>query len=127
MLLRLSVNKDLSNQQFHDLCDDQGPLLLLVRTKQAIFGGYAAQDWKTVGGYRKCKESYLFRLSEPLRFMSKVAHQETKQQRALYFSKKYGMVFGQGDLNINFDNIAKSSSKLGQTFQLAPGRENNET
>lgn len=59
--------------------------------------------------------------------MSKVVHQETKQQRALYFSKNYGMVFGQGDLNINFDNIAKSSSKLGQTFQLAPGRENNET
>ena len=127
LLLRLSDSKDLSNRQFHALCDDQGPLLLLVSTKQAIFGGYAAQDWRTVGGYRKCKESYLFRLSEPLRFMSKVANKETKQQRALYFSKNYGMVFGQGDLNINFDDISKSSSKLGQTFQMAPGRQNMET
>ena len=27
-------------------------------------------------------------------------------------------VFGQGDLNLDFDDISKSSSKLGQTFEL---------
>jgi hypothetical protein len=64
-------------------------------------------------------QSTLFRLSEPMRFLSKV--NITKNDnilRALFFNEKYGIVFGQGDLNINFDEIAKSSSKLGQTYTL---------
>ena len=54
--------------------------------------------------------------------MSKVLNNEAKSARALYFSKKYGMVFGQGDLNLNFSDIASSSSKLGQTFQVPDGQ-----
>lgn len=99
---------------FHEICDEKGPLLILVSTKKAIFGGYCAQSWKSIGGYRKCRKSFLFRLSEPLRFTSKVIKEENKgYNRALFFSDKYGIVFGQGDLIIDFDNIKKSSSKLG--------------
>ena len=32
------------------------------------------------------------------------------------------MVFGQGDLNLNFSDMASSSSKLGQTFQVPHGQ-----
>ena len=89
----------------------------MVKTKHATFGGYCSQSWKSVGGYRKCKNSYLFRLSEPLRFTSKIDFEDQNNYtRALFFSEKYGMVFGQGDLIINFDDLSKSSSKLGQSF-----------
>ena len=54
--------------------------------------------------------------------MSKVIMEEKKGfHRALFFNTKYGMVFGQGDLIINFDDISKCSSKLGQTFSIPVG------
>ena len=110
LLLRLSEHPGLKNEEFHSLCDDQGPLLVLAKTTNATFGGFCAQSWKSIGGYRKCKKSYLFRLSEPLRFMSKV---QGSSDRSLFFSQKYGMVFGQGDLIINFSDLKKCSSKIG--------------
>ena len=61
---------DVKNEEFHQLCDDKGPLLVLVRTESAVFGGYSAQSWKSQGGFRRCKQSYLFRLTEPYRFIS---------------------------------------------------------
>jgi len=123
LLFRLSDHEKVSNRLFHQLCDEKGPLLVLVKTKYATFGGYCSQSWKSIGGYRKCKTSYLFRLSEPLRFISKVSFEDKNSyDRALFFNgDKYGVVFGQGDLNIDFDDIKKSSSKLGQTFHLPEG------
>jgi hypothetical protein len=61
-----------------------------VRTKQAIFGGFSAQSWSSIGGYRKCQKSMLFRLTDPIKFISKIK----VKNRAVYFSIKYGLVFG---------------------------------
>lgn len=36
---------------------------------------------------------------------------------ALYFSSKYGMVFGKKDLELNFDNMKKSQSTLGSIYE----------
>ena len=128
LLLRLTESEHkYSNKQFHDLCDDKGPLLVLIKTKKAIFGGYSSQSWKSIGGYRKCRKSFLFRLSEPLRFTSKVIKEENKgYNRALFFNEKYGIVFGQGDLIIDFDDISKSSSKLGQSYKFPNSGKNEE-
>lgn len=38
--------------------------------------------------------------------------------RAVYFSEKYGMVFGNGDLTLNFNSIEKSISKLGNVYDV---------
>ncbi len=40
---------------------------------------------------------------------------------AMYFSEKYGAIFGNQDLVINFDNLKSSYSKLGSTYELGTG------
>lgn len=38
--------------------------------------------------------------------------------RAIYFSEKYGMVFGTNDLVINFSKMDQSCSKLGGIYDI---------
>ena len=41
--------------------------------------------------------------------------------RAIYFSEKYGLVFGTTDLILNFNNMQESSSKLGSIYDIPTG------
>ncbi len=36
---------------------------------------------------------------------------------ALYFGEKYGLIFGQGDLVMDFDHPGKCRSRLGATYE----------
>ena len=38
--------------------------------------------------------------------------------RAIYFSEKYGLIFGTNDLTIDFKNMEKSCSKLGGVYEI---------
>ena len=38
--------------------------------------------------------------------------------RAIYFSEKYGLVFGSNDLAINFDDMKKSCSRVGSIYEV---------
>lgn len=77
--------------------------------------------WDKIGGWRKTKHSYLFSISdggqsggnrEP--FICRLRNDITDAKlNAIYFSERYGLVFGNGDFTINFDRIEKSQSKLG--------------
>ena len=54
---------------------------------------------------------------EPITCWLKTENPQAKL-RAIYFSDKHGLVFGTGDLNINFTNIEKSCSKLGSMYEI---------
>ena len=105
----------------HELVDNQGPILVLVQTKDNYkFGAFANRSWDQIGGWRKCKKSYLFSVSDgKLRrpFLCPVKS-EAKEicYQALFFSEKYGLVFGRNDLSLDFDNMKNSKSKLGMTY-----------
>ena len=38
--------------------------------------------------------------------------------RAIYFSEKYGLIFGTNDLTIDFKSMDKSCSKLGGIYEI---------
>lgn len=37
---------------FHTRCDFKGPTVTIVRTPDAVFGGYSALPWAPNGGYK---------------------------------------------------------------------------
>ena len=39
-----------SAQDFHRHCDNKGPTVVLVKSNDCIFGGYADQPWESIGG-----------------------------------------------------------------------------
>lgn len=67
-------------------------------------------------------QSYLFSISdgrgrEP--FLCKVRAEPAEARlRAIYFSEKYGIVFGTNDLIINFTEMEQSCSKLGGIYEI---------
>ena len=77
-----------------------------------IFGAYSGESWSSIGGWRKSRESYIFSITDGKGrdpFISRLDKTDPKNQlRALYFSDKYGLVFGTKDFTINFDDLSKS-------------------
>ncbi|CDW78080.1 UNKNOWN [Stylonychia lemnae] len=101
--------KDLqSNDAFHQKCDNQGPILVIIKLDN--------------GGWRKTKQSYIFSITdgkarEP--FISQIRSDNPNSKlRSIYFSEKFGLVFGTNDLAINFNNMSLSCSKLGQVYEV---------
>ena len=51
LIFRASEHKD-GNQSFHECCDDKGPTLIVVKSREGwIFGGYTTQSWSGEGIY----------------------------------------------------------------------------
>ena len=78
--------------------------------------------WHKIGGWRKTKQSYLFSVTdgkgrEPFICRVKSEPQEAKL-RAIYFSEKYGIVFGTNDFVVNFSDMEQSCSKLGGIYEI---------
>jgi len=56
---------DFTAKKFHELCDDQGATLVIVKSQKGnIFGGYNADDWAG-NGYYFSSDSFLFSLKNP--------------------------------------------------------------
>ena len=98
----------------HGFCDRKGPLLVLVFTTDGHkFGAYAAKEWESIGGWRQSRKSFLFGLDDGkgrLPFQCKIINSHEKPSSephltALFFSSKYGLVFGKTDLKLNFDDM----------------------
>lgn len=74
-----------------------------------VLQGYSGISWNKIGGWRKTKKSYLFSITdgrgrEP--FLCTVKNEPVESKlRAVYFSEKYGIVFGNNDLVINFKDM----------------------
>jgi hypothetical protein len=87
-----------SASAFHKKCDDQGPTVVLVESKNgAVFGGYSDQSWKATG-YKRSTVAFLFRL-RPIR--AKYPLKSSSQYRyAIHGASQYGPKFGSYDLRI---------------------------
>ena len=54
----------LTNAKFHDLCDNQGPLLVLVKTgKDILIGGFSSIPWKNSGEWTVDPKCVVFSLT----------------------------------------------------------------
>ena len=93
---------------FHKLCDNKGPTLVLVKTKNnKIFGGFTPLNWKNEGRYicDNSNQTFIFSLN-----LMKKYDMINKAKKAINCKNDYGPCFGDGDFLL-FENMKK-----GQTF-----------
>jgi len=93
-----------SCEKFHELCDNQGPTVVLCENERGnIFGGYASISWQNSGNLKSAPDSFLFTLTniydiEPTKFSSK------NDEKEVYHNSCWGSRFGNGrDIGINGD------------------------
>ncbi|KAJ6253420.1 hypothetical protein M0813_13434 [Anaeramoeba flamelloides] len=116
-------------QTFHEKCDNKGKSIVLIKLKnKSLFGGFAAIDWDSTGGYKQSNgnKSFIFSLisldpnfTEPLKMP--IYQNENSE---LYCSSDYGPPFGCGgkghDLFLGYSDKNMNEfnhSYLGGTYQ----------
>ena len=64
LLYRMTDNGD-SYDIFHQLCDNKGTTLILIKGKSGfIIGGYTPLDWDSISGFKKDNQTFLFSLTK---------------------------------------------------------------
>lgn len=118
-----------NSADFHRLCDDQGPTVVLIRSSfHHIFGGYSDQAWASWDTrWVISQHAFLFSLTdgkgrEPARLDLK-----NGAYPSIYLGKTCGPVFGDGNKGFDLfitsrpNKSPTSYSKLGSAFALPPG------
>lgn len=58
--------------RFHELCDNKGPTISLIRSKcSKVFGGYTSAPWTSIRGYKKDEKAFLFSLTSKIKYKAK--------------------------------------------------------
>ncbi|KAJ5070917.1 pep-cterm sorting domain-containing protein [Anaeramoeba ignava] len=117
MKLGFSTSKDgWESTTWHDKCDNKGPILIVVRTKQGFIMGAYTQvgfqrdraSWSfrygTVSGNLKDNNAFLFTLKNPSGDLpQKFPVREEHANQALFYSYNWGPDFCDGDLGFKED------------------------
>lgn len=63
--LYLGSSHNFSASKFHELCDNKGPTLILIRsTTKSLFGGFSSRSWSSKNIFFPAPGSFLFSLSK---------------------------------------------------------------
>ncbi|KAJ5070473.1 pep-cterm sorting domain-containing protein [Anaeramoeba ignava] len=128
MKLRFSAKKDgFSSKEFHKVCDDKGPTLIIVKSaKGYIMGGFTKVGFKSQNpGHVKDDSSFIFTIKNPKNSPpQKFPIIEERNERAIYSNNDYGPYFGDfgyyGDLCV-YSTLDNGRSNLGRVYQLPDG------
>ena len=96
-----------TSEYFHKYCDNKGPSLILIKTKNnKIFGGFTPLNWNTKDGNTKDlnNKTFIFSLN-----LKKKYDMINKEGVAIINSPEYGPIFGQIDFALTKD-MAKGES-----------------
>lgn len=109
---------------FHQLCDNKGPTIALIRdTKGNIFGGFTSLFYNSSCEFVRDPNAFLFSLTKKSKHPVK-----SNSYRSIFMNEEYLMIFGCGDLvisdlcNVNQDEKKQSFSRFGQEYDF--GSEN---
>ena len=91
-----------NSKDFHKYCDNQGPTLLLIETKDnKIFGGFTSLNWKLPENIERLIDSsdstFLFSLSPKKKKFDMI----NKLDYAIRNDKDFGPIFGNFDLSLS--------------------------
>lgn len=90
LLYRLTRDGD-EFQTFHNLCDNKGITLLLVKLIDGnILGGYITKDWDNHSGWKKDQDAFVFSLTQNVKCITNSNY----SYDAFYCSSDYGPFFG---------------------------------
>jgi len=81
---------------FHQLCDDLGPTVTIVRANGYIFGGYTDQSWKWSHGYQYSTKTFIFSLRNYYGYGYFKNDVNNYYQYSTYSNDNYGPTFGGG-------------------------------
>ena len=94
---------------FHKFCDNKGPTLVLVKTKNnKLFGGFTPLNWRSEGRYLSDESNQTFIFS--LNLMKK--YDMINNQKAIFCDRR-GPCFGDQDIDLGF-NMKKGVSYAGE-------------
>ena len=120
-----------TSQGFHSACDDKGPTITIVKTKEGfVFGGAADKSWGSGGHYVASDSAFLFCLNCAGAAMGAAPSQikqtgMTNYQGTLVHHKSLGPIFGQAPgLRIDTGGASAESSqgKLGYSYSCPAGK-----
>ena len=90
LLYRLTRDGD-EIQTFHNLCDNKGITLLLVKLIDGnILGGYITKDWDNSDSWKQDKDAFVFSLTQNVKCITNSNNNYT----AFYCGSSYGPYFG---------------------------------
>lgn len=76
--------------RFHELCDNKGATISIIRSKCGkVFGGYTSAPWTSVRGYKKDEKSFLFSMTNKIKYKAK-----DPLQNKVGHTPEYLIVFG---------------------------------
>ena len=96
-----------NSTDFHNLCNDKGPTLVLINTtKEKKLGGFTPLDWKDEGGFvsDESLQTFIFSLN-----LNKKYDLTDKEFNAVKFEFDNGPNFGNGDI-IVYKNMKEGKS-----------------
>ncbi|KAJ5072057.1 pep-cterm sorting domain-containing protein [Anaeramoeba ignava] len=111
-------------KEFHEICDDHGESLALIKTKEGyIFGGYTEIGWVNSGQVDIADpKAFIFSLVNPKNFEPQKFHvQKKKEGQAVCYKTGCGPSFGHGhDIAITRD-LKSGWTYFGFVFELPKG------
>ena len=120
LLYRLTRDGD-EFQTFHNLCDNKGITLLLVKLIDGnILGGYITKDWDNHSGWKQDQDAFVFSLTQNVKCITN----SNNSYSAFYCGSNYGPYFGSIQFASKKMNEAKicSYSFYNNSSSLCPGK-----
>jgi hypothetical protein len=99
-LLFRGTRDGMTNAKFHELCDNQGPLLAIIKTnKDILIGGFCSISYKSYGKWNVDPKVVVFSITR-----NKVYHRLNDSDN-VYFSIGYSFVVGNNAICINDNKL----------------------
>jgi len=122
-LLYRGTRDGMTNTNFHNKCNNQGPTISLFKNdKGNIFGGYTSTDWTSYSNYKSAPDSFIFTLTnihgtEPTKFPN------SNTNYSIYNDSNNGPTFGNGyDIYTLYSNNNSSGSGFPNGYQDILGK-----
>ena len=110
LLYRKSRDGD-SYKTFHNLCDNQGANVVLIKNSEFIIGGYTPLDWDNYSVWKKDGDTFLFSLTN-----NKKYKKINNWNESILCGKEYGPFFPYiGFRNRGKNNMSQADIQYGQS------------
>ncbi|KAJ5071812.1 pep-cterm sorting domain-containing protein [Anaeramoeba ignava] len=126
MRLGFSAKRDgFTGTKWHDICDDKGKTLVVIKTTDNyIFGGFTQVGWsKGPNRWIQDSDSFLFSLKNPkLDPPQKLPISNPRESKfALHYHALYGPIFGYGHDLILHSDLQPGFSNIGHSYDPPKG------
>lgn len=103
-LLFRGTRDGFSAQKFHELCDDKGPTLVLIKHEAGVVGGVTEAAWDCSGTFKRSEKVKVFEIEPPdYESWFRLSERSLDQpEQGIYCHKDFGPCLGQGDLKVCF-------------------------